>query len=146
MNSSSLPLSGNTTTAPSRPTWAVRAYQLLTALFWLAVVIQVFLAGAGIFAGGDWLTAHIVFGHLLSSLPLIPIALIILSYIAKLPHTDKGLAWGLLLFTYLQPIWLYMRGINILFAAIHPVNALLLFGLPLYMLTRLRALQAQSAS
>lgn len=146
MNSSSLPLSGETTITTTRPIWAIRTYQLLTALFWVAVVVQAFLAGAMIFAGGEWRTAHIIFGHLLSSpLPLVPMLLILLSYVAKLPSTDKTLAWWLFLFTLLQPVWLYMRGINILFAAIHPVNALLLFALPLYMLMRLRGLTARTA-
>jgi hypothetical protein len=143
MNHPSIPISGTPTHTISRPTWAVRGYQLLTTLFWIAVIVQGFLAGAGIFAGGSWLTAHIIFGHLLSSpLPLIPLLIVALAYIAKLPGGEKGLAWWLLLLAILQPFWLYMRGINILLAAVHPLNALLLSALPIYMLMRVRRLQA----
>jgi hypothetical protein len=147
MNHPSVPLAGESTRSSTtlRPMWAVRLYQGLTLFFWLAIVVQTFLAGAMIFAGGEWRTAHIAIGHLLSSLPLIPLAILIFAFIGKLPGGEKGLAGWLLLFTMLQPVWLYMRGINILFAAIHPVNALLLFALPLYMLMRVRQIQAQTA-
>lgn len=148
MNHPSVPLAGESTrptATTTRPMWAVRLYQGLTTFFWLAIVLQTFLAGAMIFAGGGWREAHIAIGHLLSSLPLIPLAILILAFVGKLHARDKGLAGLLLLLTILQPVWLYMRGINILFAALHPVNALLLFALPLYLLMRVHAIQAQTA-
>jgi hypothetical protein len=148
MNNPSVPLTGERTrptATPTHPMWAVRSFQGLTTFFWLAVVLQTFLAGAMIFAGGGWREAHIAIGHLLSSLPLIPLAILIFAFLSKLPARDKGLAGLLLLLTILQPVWLYMRGINILFAAIHPVNALLLFALPLYLLMRVRGINAHTA-
>jgi len=149
MNTSSTPIMGNTnptsTTATTRPLWAVRIYRGLITFFWLVIVVLTFLAGATIFVGGEWRTAHIAVGHLLASLPLLPITILTFSFLARLPNADKGLAGLLMVLTFLQPVWLYLRGVNILFAAIHPVNALVLFALPLYILMRVRRLQAQAA-
>ncbi len=148
MNRSSIPLTGERTTpavAGVRPMWVLRLYRGLNTFFLLAVLLQTFLAGAMLFAGGEWRTAHIAVGHLLSSLPLIPLAILFLAFVGRLSAADKGLAGLLLLLTILQPVWLYLRGISILLAALHPVNALLLFVLPLAMLTRLRAPAAPSA-
>lgn len=148
MNNPSLPLtreSPRPTATTTHPMWAVRIYQGLTTFFWLAIVLQTFLAGAMIFAGGGWREAHIAVGHLLSSLPFIPLTILLFAFLGKLPARDKGVAGLLLLLTILQPVWLYMRGVNILFAAIHPVNALLLFALPLYLLMRVRGINAHTA-
>lgn len=148
MNRSSIPFAGERTTPAAvqvRPMWAIRLYRGLNTFFVLAILLQTFLAGTMIFEGGGWREAHIAIGHLLSSLPLIPLAILIFAFLSKLPARDKGLAGLLLLLTMLQPVWLYMRGINILFAAIHPVNALLLFALPLYLLMRVRGINAHTA-
>ncbi len=107
---------------------------------------QAFFAGAGIFVGGSWMLWHTGLGHLLTSpIPLIPLAMLILSFTARLPRSDKQLS-GLLLFpAMVQPVFLYLRGVAPILAALHPLNALLLFALPLYLILRARQLLRETA-
>ena len=124
--------------------WVRRVYLGLAAIFWLGIVAQAFLAGAGLFAGGAWMTAHVALGHLLTSLPLLPLLLLALSIVGRLPRADRWWCAALHILTVLQPVPLYMRGSLPLLAAIHPVNALLLFALPTYLIAR--ALRLPSAA
>jgi hypothetical protein len=119
--------------------WARRIYLGFAVLFWVGVVVQAFFAGAGIFVGGSWMTAHIALGHLLSSpIPLIPLILLILSFVGRLQTADRWWCGLLLFLAAIQPVVLYLRGVQPLLAALHPVNALLLFVLPLYLIVRVR--------
>lgn len=49
---------------------ARRAYLVLAVAFLAAIVIQVFLAGAGIFSSGAWLARHVEFVEWFQPLPL----------------------------------------------------------------------------
>jgi hypothetical protein len=113
----------------------------LAALFLLGVLAQVFLAGAAIFDKSSWFTWHNLLGHLLvHPLPLIPLLLLILSFVARLPQADKWLSALLLVMAMLQPMLIYIgRGASLpLLAALHPVNALLIFVLPVILIARVR--------
>jgi hypothetical protein len=124
---------------PARPSWSRRFYIGFAALFALGVVAQVFLAGAGLFIDRSWLDIHSALGHLLTSpLPLFPLLMLILSFTARLPRSDRWLAALLLVLATVQPVMLYMRGRLPWFSVLHPVNALLLFMLPLVLLYRAR--------
>jgi hypothetical protein len=46
----------------------------------------------------------------------------------------------LLFLAAVQPVVLYLRGVAPILAALHPVNALFLFALPLYLVMRVRRL------
>jgi hypothetical protein len=59
----------------------------LALVFLLGVVVQVFLAGAGIFASASWLSSHGIFGHLL---PVIPLLMVIVGLVGKLPHLARA--------------------------------------------------------
>jgi hypothetical protein len=52
----------------------------LAVVFLLSVMVQVFLAGAGIFASASWLSSHGILGHVL---PLIPLLMVILGLVGK---------------------------------------------------------------
>jgi Family of unknown function (DUF6220) len=53
------------------PRWVpLVIYTALAVVFLLGVVVQVFLAGAGIFASASWLSSHGIFGHALPVIPL----------------------------------------------------------------------------
>jgi hypothetical protein len=133
-----------TRAAPSR---SRRAYLILASIFFLGVAAQAFFAGAGIFVGGSWMLWHIALGHLLTSpLPLIPLAMVILSFTGRLPRADKRLCGLLFLLAMIQPVFLYLRGVAPILAALHPLNALLLFTLPLYLVMRARQLLRQTAA
>jgi Family of unknown function (DUF6220) len=92
-------------------------------LFLLGIVVQVFLAGAGLFKLTDF-TAH---GALGWSLPFASLALPILAVIAEVDRTSKVLALAILILTFIQPELALARETNPVLAAFHPVNALLIF-------------------
>jgi hypothetical protein len=94
-------------------------------LFLLGIVVQVFLAGAGLFKLTDF-TAH---GSLGWSLPLISLFLPILAYVAHVEKSTVGLAGAIVVLTFIQPELAAARHTDPLVAAFHPVNALLIFWL-----------------
>ena len=123
------------TRAPRRVPLVI--YTALAVVFLLCVVVQVFLAGAGIFASASWLGSHGILGHVL---PVIPLLMVILGLVGKLPRTINWLTVLLLVLVYIQPWFIYLSrsaGIPLL-GALHPVNALTIFALSLYLLYRTR--------
>jgi mercuric ion transport protein len=94
-------------------------------LFVAAIVLQVFLAGAGLFKLTDF-TPH---GYLGWFLPLAPIPLIILGVVAGVGRRTLLLTIALLVLTGVQPELAAARDENPVLAAFHPVNALLVFWL-----------------
>ena len=123
------------TRAPRRVPLVI--YTALAVVFLLSVVVQVFLAGAGIFASASWLGSHGIFGHVL---PVIPLLMVILGLVGRLPRPINWLTVLLLVLVYIQPWFIYLaRDIGTpLLAALHPVNALAIFTLALYLLYRTR--------
>jgi Family of unknown function (DUF6220) len=121
------------TRAPRRVPLVI--YTALAVVFLLSVVVQVFLAGAGIFASASWLGSHGIFGHVL---PVIPLLMVILGLVGRLPRPINWLTVLLLVLVYIQPWFIYLaRDIGTpLLAALHPVNALAIFTLALYLLYR----------
>jgi hypothetical protein len=115
-------------------------YLGLTLLFAGGVLVQVFLAGAGIFSSGAWLGLHGAFAILLF---LLSIGLLILSFVARLPQAVKWQSALLVLLIMLQWFWIYGVGdLGLpLLKAIHPVNALLIFALPLWQIARVRRMK-----
>src|SRR5262245_28385271 len=116
---------------PNRARWA---YFGLLIFFGLGVLAQGFFAGAGMFVAGNWMAWHEGFGHLLTSpVPLAPLLALILSFTGRLPATDRSMSALLFVLALLQPVVLYLRGVAPWLSALHPLNALLLFALPLLM-------------
>jgi putative tricarboxylic transport membrane protein len=148
----------NTTTIPAgadvapqrtraRPILSRRFYLGFAALFAFGVFAQAFFAGAMILISNDWRPWHIGIGHLMSSpIPLIPLLMIILSFVGRLPRADKWLTFLLFVLALLQPFMLYFRGMLPLLGALHPANALLLFVLPLWLIARVRQVMREPAS
>jgi hypothetical protein len=113
------------------PRGARRAYLALAAIFAAGILLQAFLAGAGIFLGGDWMRWHEGIGHLLTSpIPLLPLLLFILSFSARLPGADRWMSGILLFLATAQPVVLYVRGLAPWLSPLHALNALILFALP----------------
>ncbi len=108
--------------------WARIAYLVVAWLFVVAVIVQVFLAGLGVFAGAaNWRT-HVGFGYGIGWLPLI---LILLALVGRLPGAVGR--WLALLFVIyaIQTILPNFRRDAPMVAALHPVNALAVFGIAL---------------
>ena len=89
--------------------------------FVVAVVVQVYLAGIGVFRG-DY-AAHATFGHILE---LASVVLLILLVVVRASRTQIGLAVALLVLVVAQNVFINVRATNPELAAFHPVNAVLI--------------------
>lgn len=92
------------------------------------ILIQVFLAGTAIVnlgGSGDFST-HISFGY--SWVGLGALAVVVTALLARRPRRDVGIAIGLLVLYIVQTMLPAARGSLTWVAALHPVNAMLLFG------------------
>jgi hypothetical protein len=99
------------------------------AVTWVgAILVQVFLAGqaiANLGGSGDFST-HMAFGDVIG---LIPLVNLVLAFPARLSSRDRWLSAAVLGLFVVQAFLPSMHEISPLFGALHPVNALLLFGL-----------------
>jgi len=111
------------------------------AIFVLGIATQVFLAGMFLFADGSR-ESHIDFGY---TLTLVPIVLVLLALLARPGLRIVGLTVLLLALTWLQPILAWAREDVPFIAALHPVNAMLLFGLAILIARRAYAVARGSA-
>jgi hypothetical protein len=103
-------------------------------LFVGAVVVQVFLAGLGLFAGAKNFDLHAFFGF--TVVHLISLLLVILGALGRVGRRNMWL--GVLLFVLIG-VQVSLPGLRTdlpLVAAIHPVNALLIFWLGLHIALR----------
>ena|SRR5260370_11464044 len=116
--------------------WTRRLYSFAAWLFPVAILIQVFFVGLSLFTGQVYWSTHRDFGH---SLAVLPLLLVGLSYLGRLPRTEKLLAW-LLFGTYLvqAEVFAAIRSAVPILAAFHPVLALVLFALALIIALRAR--------
>jgi mercuric ion transport protein len=107
----------------------VRVHAAAAALFVAAIVVQVFLAGAAIAnlgGSGDFGT-HIEFGY--TGIGIAALILIVTAFIARRPRVDIGMTFLLLVLYIVQISLPGLRTSASWLAALHPVNALLLFGI-----------------
>ena len=96
------------------------------ALAWLLVaglVVQIFLAGLGVFRGSASFATHRDFGYLLE---LVPILLLIFGLVAGLGRRAAFLAAGIFGLFLLQSVFVVLRGDAPEIAALHPVNGFLI--------------------
>ena len=115
--------------APARR-WAQNLYLVLASLVLLGIFLQGFLIGAFLFGGAVWgRDAHSLLGLVLLVLSLL---------LAQVSGPMK--IWGFLLFVLvlIQIVLGSLGGSAPLLDALHPANAMLLFGLSLYLIFRIR--------
>ena len=96
------------------------------AMAWLLVaglVVQVFLAGLGVFRGPASFATHRDFGYVLEALPFF---LLILGLVARLGRRPALLAAGIFGLFLLQSILVVLRTNAPELAALHPVNGFLI--------------------
>jgi hypothetical protein len=96
------------------------------AVAWLlvaGVVVQIFLAGLGVFRGSASFATHRDFGYLLE---LLPIVLLIVGLIGRLGRRPAFLAAGIFGLFILQSIFIAFRADAPEVAALHPVNGFLI--------------------
>jgi hypothetical protein len=102
--------------------------------FVVAILTQVFLAGLALFTQSSYWSVHRDFGYVLLFLPL---AMLILAPLGRLPRGAIILDGVLLLFYFVQTTLPVIRNPSFV-AALHPVVALLLFGLASMVAVRAR--------
>lgn len=105
-----------------------KVYLALAIAFLTAVVVQVFLAGAGTFSNGQYLGYHTRF---VTWFQPIPVLLVIAAFIARMDRMSKiypALAWVALVLQYE-----FVRASPHLAAGLHTVNALFIFWLAIQM-------------
>lgn len=101
--------------------FARRALPIAGALFVAGVVLQVFLAGLGVFDDPALFLTHRSFGYLLGMLTLV---LLILAIVGRQSRRVVGRSALLLLLFALQSMFVAMRPSPI--AGLHPVNGFLI--------------------
>ncbi|HEY7524019.1 MAG TPA: DUF6220 domain-containing protein [Candidatus Limnocylindrales bacterium] len=92
------------------------------AIAWLLVaglLVQVFLAGLGVFEGAARFATHREFGYLLS---VIPIVLLILAAVGRLGRQQVALSALMFVLFLLQSVFVAQRATAPFVAALHPVN------------------------
>jgi uncharacterized protein DUF6220 len=110
------------------------AFAVVAWLFVAVIVVQVFLAGVGLFVGGiDTFSAHRGLGWMLH---LAPIVVLLFAWGAHPGSTTMWLSGLLLLLVGIQPFLPSMRGDLPFVAALHPVNALAIFAVGLLIARR----------
>jgi hypothetical protein len=122
--------------------YARLAYAGLAWLFVAAVVIQVFLIGLGLFGDPAYRAAHIEFGY--TGVGLAAFALLISAFVARPGRRAVGQAIGLFVLYIIQTLLPSARQAYPAIAALHPVNALLMFGLAINIARSATALVRQS--
>ena len=113
-------------------------YLIIAWLFPIAILVQVLFVGLSLFTSQPYWDAHISLGH---TIGVLPILLVILAYLGRLSRRMIILTW-LTLGTYIiqAEVFAAIRADVPIFAAFHPVLALVLFALALII-----ALQARTA-
>jgi len=113
-----------------RESWARRVYLWAAWLFLASVVIQVFLIGLYLFAGGnlDW---HRFFALVPTVLSLV---IVLAAFAARLPSRSKRWSGALFVATFVQGALPALKSSLGVVAALHPVNALLMLWLGIVVL------------
>ena len=110
----------------SRVRFSRYAYAAAAWLFIVGILTQVCLIGLSLLGRQPSWQAHIGLGH---SLAIVPLLMIILAYTGRMPRPIKPLTWlALVNYVLLADVVIFMRESIPLVAALHPVLAVLLFG------------------
>jgi uncharacterized membrane protein YhdT len=123
------------------PRWSRVAAMILARLFTMGVIVQVFLAGLGLFESADYWDDHKSLGQILG---IIPVLLIVTAIIGRLPSRLIGMSVVLLVLWIVQ--YLLPKADNGYIAALHPLNAFLLLGLSVQIGDQIRNLTRSAAS
>jgi Family of unknown function (DUF6220) len=128
--------------APVARRWAQNLYLVLASLVLLGIFLQGFLIGAFLFGGATWgRDEHALMGLVLLALSLL---LALVGLLAQVPGRMK--IWDFLLFVLvvIQYVLGSIGGNAPLLAALHPANAMILFGLSLFLIFRIRQVMQAS--
>lgn len=102
------------------------AFPFVAGLFALCAIIQVFLAGLGVFDDPSAFITHRDFGY---TLTLLPIVLLVLALVGGMPRRYAGLSALLFVLFILQSVFVAMRENMPAVAALHPLNGFLILAI-----------------
>jgi hypothetical protein len=114
--------------------WTRFAFNLVAWLFVVCVGVQIYLAGLGVFATGEFET-HRNFGYLFGFLAL---AMVILAILGRLPRRWIGATVLVLVLFALQSVFVAFHQSVPAFAALHPLNGFLIGLLSVWIAWRTR--------
>ena len=105
-----------------------RAHLIVASLFVAGVVVQVFLAGLGVFDDAASFATHRDWGY---TLEILPVVMLVLAVVGRLGRRQVAFAIALFAMFILQSILVAVRVDLPMVAALHPVNgfAILLVGI-----------------
>jgi len=107
---------------PAR-SWTRTALAVVSAVFATLILVQVFLAGLGVFAGPGSFITHRQFGYLIGWFTLV---MVVLAVAGRLGKRIVGLSLIALVQMALQSVFILVRAELPAVAALHPVNGVLL--------------------
>ena len=105
---------------------ARRAHPIVLAAFAACAVVQVFLAGLGVFNDPGAFITHREFGYLFGWLTLIGL---VLALVGRLPRRVVGMSALLLVLFALQSVFVALRTELPAVAALHPLNGFAILAL-----------------
>jgi Family of unknown function (DUF6220) len=109
--------------------FARTAYPIVAGLFVACAVVQVFLAGLGVFDDANAFITHRNFGYLFGWLTLV---LLVISLVGRMPRRYVGLAVLILVLFSLQSVFVALRQDMPAVAALHPLNGFVILGVAAY--------------
>ena len=104
-------------------TGAYTALLVTACIFAVCILVQVFLAGMGVFDGPDKFEMHRNFGYTFGWLTLV---MVVIAAVGRLGRVLIGLSLLTLVQFFLQSIFILFRESQPAVAALHPVNGVLL--------------------
>jgi hypothetical protein len=110
----------------------VRLHVAAAVIFVVAIVVQVVLAGLAItnLGGSGDFSTHIEFGY--TWVGLSGLALVLTALAARRPRRDVGITLALLVLYIVQTLLPSAKASMPAIAALHPLNAMILFGLAIW--------------
>jgi len=107
-------------------TFARAAHPLVAAAFVICAIVQVFLAGLGVFDDPKAFITHREFGYLFGWLTLV---VLVLALMGRMPRRITGLSVLLLVLFALQSALVSVRADLPAIAALHPLNGFAILGI-----------------
>lgn len=123
-------------------TFSQTAYPAVAGLFVACAIVQVFLAGLGVFDSPTAFVTHRGFGYTFGWLTLV---LLVVALAGRMPRRFVGLSVLLLVLFALQSVFVALREDLPAIAALHPVNGFFILGVST-VATRLSWLARREAS
>lgn len=106
--------------------WARPGFAAVAWLFAACNIVQIYLAGLGVFDSPDAFLTHRDFGYLFGVLTLV---MLVLALVGRLPRAMIGASAALLVLFALQSVFVLVRADAPGLAALHALNGFLIAGI-----------------